>query len=68
MTILPLGLSKNQCLDTFEKTKELATKITEKSSLQLKELSMGMSNDYLLAIEKGTTMIRLGTIIFGERN
>ena len=28
---------------------------------------MGMSNDYLLAVEKGATMIRLGTIIFGER-
>ncbi|WP_107670895.1 YggS family pyridoxal phosphate-dependent enzyme [Cyanothece sp. BG0011] len=68
MTILPLGLSKNECLDTFEKTKELASKITEKSSLQLKELSMGMSNDYLLAVEKGATMIRLGTIIFGERD
>ncbi len=68
MTILPLGLSENECLETFEKTKELAVKITEKSSLQLKELSMGMSNDYLLAVEKGSTMIRLGTIIFGERN
>lgn len=68
MTILPLGLSKEECLNTFEKTKELASKITEKSSLQLKELSMGMSNDYLLAVEKGATMIRLGTIIFGERD
>ncbi len=68
MTILPLGLSENECLDTFEKTKELAIKLTEKSSLNLKELSMGMSNDYLLAVEKGATMIRLGTIIFGERN
>ena len=68
MTILPLGLSQNECLETFEKTKELAVKITEKSSLQLKELSMGMSNDYLLAVKKGATMIRLGTIIFGARN
>ena len=68
MTILPLGLSKDECLDTFEKTKELANEITEKSSLELRELSMGMSNDYLLAVEKGATMIRLGTIIFGERN
>ncbi len=68
MTILPLGLSQDECLDTFEKTQKLAIKITEKSSLQLKELSMGMSNDYLLAVEKGATMIRLGTIIFGERD
>jgi hypothetical protein len=31
------------------------------------ELSMGMSNDYELAIEEGATMIRLGTVLFGER-
>ena len=47
---------------------EKRSKINEKSSLQLKELSMGMSNDYLLAVEKGATMIRLGSIIFGARN
>jgi len=34
---------------------------------QFCELSMGMSGDYLLAIEEGSTMIRIGTIIFGER-
>lgn len=68
MTILPLGLSQNECLETFEKTKELASEITQNSCLQLKELSMGMSNDYLLAVKKGTTMIRLGTIIFGKRD
>ncbi len=33
-----------------------------------KDLSMGMSGDYQLAIEEGSTMIRLGTIIFGKRN
>jgi len=31
-------------------------------------LSMGMSSDYLLAIENGSTMIRIGTLLFGERN
>lgn len=38
------------------------------SSSYFKELSMGMSGDYLIAIEEGSTMIRLGTIIFGKRN
>ncbi len=33
-----------------------------------KELSMGMSNDYRIAIDEGTTMIRIGSLIFGERN
>jgi pyridoxal phosphate enzyme (YggS family) len=33
-----------------------------------KEISMGMSGDYLIAIEEGSTMIRIGSSIFGERN
>jgi PLP dependent protein len=67
MTILPLGLSEVEIRDTFEKTRELAKTIEARSQLQLKELSMGMSDDYLLAIQAGATMIRLGRIIFGER-
>jgi uncharacterized pyridoxal phosphate-containing UPF0001 family protein len=33
----------------------------------LKDLSMGMSNDYELAVEEGSTMVRLGTALFGFR-
>jgi uncharacterized pyridoxal phosphate-containing UPF0001 family protein len=33
----------------------------------LPELSMGMSGDYLVAVEEGATMVRLGTLLFGER-
>jgi len=33
-----------------------------------KEISMGMSNDYQVAIEEGSTMVRIGSLIFGERN
>lgn len=33
-----------------------------------KEISMGMSGDYKIAIEEGTTMVRIGSLIFGERN
>lgn len=36
--------------------------------LNLKELSMGMSGDYSIAIEEGSTMVRVGSAIFGERN
>ena len=64
MTILPLNLSTNESLHAFQKVQTLAQDINEKSSLFLKELSMGMSNDYLLAIQKNTTMIRLGRTIF----
>jgi hypothetical protein len=36
--------------------------------VEMKELSMGMSSDYAIALEEGSTMIRVGTAIFGERN
>ncbi|WP_267384369.1 YggS family pyridoxal phosphate-dependent enzyme [Cyanobacterium sp. uoEpiScrs1] len=68
MTILPLGLSKKEMLATFKKVKSLAEKITKQSNLELKQLSMGMSEDYPLAVQAGATMIRLGKIIFRERD
>ena len=67
MTILPLGLSDSEIFDTFEETRKLKEKINQASNLQLQELSMGMSGDYLLAIKAGATMIRLGRTIFGDR-
>jgi PLP dependent protein len=39
----------------------------ERAGRPLPELSMGMSGDYPAAIEEGATMIRLGTVLFGER-
>ena len=70
MTILPLGLSSTEVVEAFQETRQLATIIKQKgyTNLTMKELSMGMSGDYMQAIEAGTTMIRLGRIIFGERN
>lgn len=38
------------------------------SNLEMKELSMGMSSDYNIAAEEGSTLVRIGTAIFGERN
>ena len=69
MTILPLGLSPEESLEVFERTRELALKIGQQnwSNLHMQELSMGMSDDYLLAVQTGATQVRLGRIIFGER-
>lgn len=69
MTILPLGLSQQESLEVFEHTRELAEKIRQQnwSNIQMRELSMGMSGDYTLAVQAGATMVRLGQIIFGER-
>lgn len=40
----------------------------QSSGHSLPELSMGMSGDYPIAVEEGATMIRLGTVLFGERS
>ena len=48
----------------FREIKSLASKL---STLNTKQISMGMSDDYLVAIEEGSTMVRIGSNIFGER-
>ena len=60
MTIAPF-VEPEKTRPYFKKLKELALKCN------LKELSMGMSNDFEVAIEEGATMVRIGTAIFGER-
>jgi pyridoxal phosphate enzyme (YggS family) len=69
MSILPLGLSEAEILAAFTQVNQLARQIKAQkwSHIEISELSMGMSGDYLLAIKAGATMIRLGTIIFGMR-
>lgn len=70
MTIPPQGLTENETRSVFEQTRQLATQIQGQnwSNIKMQELSMGMSGDYLLAVEAGATMIRLGQTIFGPRN
>jgi len=69
MTIPPFGLEPQQILGIFHQTRELAKRIREQRlpNLSLPELSMGMSDDYILALAAKATMIRLGRILFGER-
>ena len=54
----------------FAQLRDLLEKYSylNEENIQLKELSMGMSCDYSVAIEEGSTMIRVGTAIFGSRN
>ena len=68
MTIAPYGLPAAETLALFKQTHALAQQIQQQSSLTLPELSMGMSGDYELAIEAGSTMIRLGQTLFGSRS
>lgn len=60
-----------QIRDEFKTLKALFEKLKNTSlpaSVQLQELSMGMSSDYHIAMEEGSTLVRIGTAIFGDRN
>lgn len=65
MTILPLGLDKDQAYAVFSRVGNLAEKLRSLGWSNIRELSMGMSNDYAIAVEAGATMIRVGNQIFG---
>ncbi len=59
---------ENRCY--FQKLHKLFVDIRAKNidNIDMKILSMGMTNDYEIAVEEGSTMVRVGTGIFGERN
>ncbi len=70
MTIPPLGLDEIQIKSVFDRTQSLLKEIQAQnwSNLhQMQQLSMGMSDDYKIAIASGSTMVRLGRILFGDR-
>ena len=52
----------------FRALRELALALSRQANASMTELSMGMSNDYVVAVEEGATMVRVGTAIFGERH
>lgn len=70
MTIAPFtdNPEDNRCY--FRGMKELAEKVDSLNidNVEMKELSMGMTGDYEVAIEEGATLVRVGTGIFGNRN
>jgi len=60
----------DQVRKEFKGLKELFNKISQLSlpvNVEMKELSMGMSQDYEIAVAEGSTLIRIGTAIFGGR-
>jgi pyridoxal phosphate enzyme (YggS family) len=68
MTMAPLTEDEKIIRKCFSDLRKLKTILNEEKGIDFKELSMGMTNDYEIAIEEGATMLRLGTAIFGERN
>lgn len=70
MSIAPLNLSPEEISQFFGETRDLADRIQnfQWKHLKMQHLSMGMSNDYPLAITAGADFIRLGTVLFGPRS
>lgn len=67
MTMAPYTDNKKIIRDCFVQLRQWKEKLNEEG-YRLTDLSMGMTNDFDIAIEEGATMIRIGTAIFGERD
>ncbi len=70
MTSAPLVENAEDDRWVFRKLSQLSVDINSKNynNIKMSVLSMGMSNDYEIAVEEGSTMVRVGTSIFGHRN
>jgi pyridoxal phosphate enzyme (YggS family) len=66
MTVLPYLDKSEKLRSYFKDMKNLFDQLSS-NVIQLKALSMGMTNDYQIAVEEGATIVRVGTAIFGER-
>lgn len=70
MTIAPYVVDSEKNRPLFHKIKQLSIDIEQENidNVSMDILSMGMTNDYEVAVEEGATMVRVGTGIFGERS
>ena len=70
MTIAPYTEDPESNREYFREIKKLSVDIRDKNidNVSMDVLSMGMTGDYMVAVEEGATMVRVGTGIFGERN
>jgi len=67
MTMAPYTDDKIIIRNSFKSLKNIFIKLNDEG-FKLSELSMGMTNDYEIAIQEGATLLRIGTAIFGNRN
>jgi pyridoxal phosphate enzyme (YggS family) len=68
MTIPPLTEEAEVSRPFFVQLRELRDRLQKEFDVDLAHLSMGMTNDFTVAIEEGATLVRVGTAIFGERS
>src|ERR1035437_1663372 len=66
MTMAPFDAGEDVLRRVFAGARAAREQLIE-AGHPARELSMGMSGDYLLAVEEGATMVRLGTVLFGAR-
>ena len=66
MTVPPFTDDPEGARACFRQLRELRDRLSARSGLALTELSMGMSHDFEVAIEEGSTCVRVGTAIFGS--
>ncbi len=64
MNIAPLNCCKETLHELFHNIKQINDDLQSEHGVELKQISMGMSNDYPIALEEGATIIRLGRILF----
>ena len=67
MTIPPYHPDSENSRRHFSRLRELRDQCEKQTRLSLHELSMGMTNDFEVAVEEGSTLVRVGTAIFGSR-
>lgn len=68
MTMAPFTDNQVEIAASFKKLVKIQQEVASRfPNLDVKELSMGMSNDFAIAIAEGATLVRIGTAIFGER-
>ncbi|MBO7147935.1 MAG: YggS family pyridoxal phosphate-dependent enzyme [Lentisphaeria bacterium] len=67
MTMAEPGVSESRLRETFSGLRQMRDHLESEFGISLPELSMGMSSDYEAAIREGSTMVRIGTAIFGGR-
>jgi PLP dependent protein len=68
MTIPPLAEEAEASRKYFVQLRELRDRLQSEFRVDLAQLSMGMTQDFPVAIEEGATLVRVGTAIFGERS
>jgi len=67
MAIPPAAEAPEASRRWFAKLRDLRDRMRAQSGLELPELSMGMTDDFAIAIEEGATIVRIGRAVFGER-